>query len=56
MQTPGPHWSGTPTGTPPGHGPTPGLGSNPPGHGGENPGIGNQGKPPGQDKTGKDGK
>lgn len=29
-----------PSRTPPGHGPTPGLGDNPPGHGGDNPGQG----------------
>jgi hypothetical protein len=38
------------TRTPPGHGPTPGLGDIPPGHGGENPGVGNGGDPPGQGK------
>lgn len=37
---------GTPTRTPPGWGPTPGLGDNPPGLGGEHPGVGNQGRPP----------
>lgn len=42
--------AGTPTRTPPGHGPTPGLGDNPPGQGGTHPGIGNQGQPPGQSK------
>lgn len=36
--------------TPPGHGATPGLGHNPPGHGGSNPGVGNDGNPPGRDK------
>jgi hypothetical protein len=41
------------TRTPPGHGPTPGLGDNPPGHGGENPGVGNDGDPPGQGKDKK---
>jgi hypothetical protein len=44
----------SPTRTPPGHGPTPGLGGNPPGHGGTNPGIGNNGSPPSQDKKDKD--
>jgi hypothetical protein len=38
------------TRTPPGHGPTPGLGNNPPGQSGENPGVGNGGDPPGQGK------
>ncbi len=42
-----------PTRTPPGHGATPGLGQNPPGHGGDNPGVGNNGNPPGQDKPPK---
>jgi len=46
--------AGAATRTPPGHGPTPGLGDNPPGHGGDNPGIGNDGSPPGQDKRDKD--
>jgi hypothetical protein len=41
---------GDPTRTPPGHGATPGLGNNPPGHGGDNPGVGNNGQPPGQNK------
>jgi hypothetical protein len=40
----------TPSRTPPGHGPTPGLGGNPPGHGGDHPGQGNNGQPPGQNK------
>jgi len=44
---------GPPTRTPPGHGPTPGLGDNPPGQGGEHPGIGSEGQPPGQQKTQK---
>lgn len=39
-----------PTRTPPGHGPTPGLGDNPPGHGGDHPGVGNDGQPPGQNQ------
>ena len=56
--TPTPTLTGTPnlreastgaTRTPPGHGATPGLGDDPPGHGGENPGVGNEGNPPGQD-------
>jgi hypothetical protein len=38
------------TRTPPGHGPTPGLGNNPPGQGGENPGVGNGDDPSGQNK------
>lgn len=40
-----------PTRTPPGFGPTPGLGDNPPGQGGDHPGVGNDGQPPGQSKT-----
>jgi len=53
-KTPKPRLSGSPTRIPPGHGPTPGLGDNPPGHGGENPGVGNNGSPPGQDRGNKD--
>lgn len=45
---------GAPTRTPPGHGPTPGLGDNPPGQGGPHPGIGNEGQPPGQTKPKKE--
>jgi hypothetical protein len=42
----------SPTRTPPGHGPTPGLGhGNAPGQGGSNPGNGNNGQPPGQQKS-----
>ncbi len=37
-----------PSRTPPGHGPTPGLGNSPPGQGGPHPGQGNNGAPPGQ--------
>jgi len=44
---------GAPSRTPPGHGPTPGLGNNPPGQGGQNPGQGNNNNPPGQDKPDK---
>jgi hypothetical protein len=40
---------GPATRTPPGHGPTPGLGNMPPGQGGDNPGVGNGGDPPGKD-------
>lgn len=36
-----------PTRTPPGLGDDPGLGDNPPGLGGEHPGVGNDGQPPG---------
>jgi hypothetical protein len=44
--------SASPTRTPPGHGPTPGLGhGNAPGQGGSNPGNGNNGQPPGQQKS-----
>jgi hypothetical protein len=53
-ETPESRLGRSPTRTPPGHGPTPGLGGNPPGHGGENPGIGNSGSPPGQDKKDRD--
>lgn len=38
----------TPSRTPPGHGPTPGLGGSPPGQGGPHPGQGNNGVLPGQ--------
>jgi hypothetical protein len=44
---PPPDNAANPTRTPPGHGPTPGLGDNPPGHGGDHPGVGNDGQPPG---------
>jgi len=44
---PPPNNGANPTRTPPGHGPTPGLGDNPPGQGGDHPGVGNDGQPPG---------
>ena len=49
--TPRPFVPVKPTRTPPGHGPTPGLGDNPPGHGGDHPGVGNDGQPPGQSQN-----